>query len=110
MSTAMMSAPSSASRTAWLRPWPRAAPVMKATLPCTRPMDAPLQKSDQSVHHLYKVNSTLMLILGKPLFRTLEGDADASDAHRREARRGRADVPVGQPRHRPGDRPRTGRV
>src|SRR5215467_6316512 len=38
MSTAMMSAPSSASRTAWLLPWPRAAPVMKATLPETRPV------------------------------------------------------------------------
>ena len=38
MSTAMMSAPSSASRTAWLRPCPRAAPVMKATLPSTRPV------------------------------------------------------------------------
>src|ERR1700677_126174 len=37
MSTAMMSAPSSARRTAWLRPWPRAAPVTKATLPSTRP-------------------------------------------------------------------------
>src|SRR6266446_5956788 len=37
-STAMMSAPSSASRMAWLRPWPRAAPVMNATLPSTRPM------------------------------------------------------------------------
>src|ERR1700727_3704034 len=36
-STAMMSAPSWASRMAWLRPWPRAAPVMKATLPATRP-------------------------------------------------------------------------
>jgi hypothetical protein len=24
--------------TAWLRPWPRAAPVMKATLPSTRPV------------------------------------------------------------------------
>jgi hypothetical protein len=23
---------------AWLRPWPRAAPVMKATLPSTRPV------------------------------------------------------------------------
>src|SRR5882757_889139 len=33
----MMSAPSWASRIAWLRPWPRAAPVMKATLPATRP-------------------------------------------------------------------------
>src|ERR1700760_3239521 len=33
----MMSAPSSASRIAWLRPWPRAAPVTKATLPSTRP-------------------------------------------------------------------------
>src|ERR1700733_1625135 len=32
-STAMMLAPSCASRMAWLRPWPRAAPVMKATLP-----------------------------------------------------------------------------
>src|SRR5580700_277788 len=37
MSTAMMSAPSSASRTAWLRPCPRAAPVMNATLPATLP-------------------------------------------------------------------------
>src|ERR1700735_1039921 len=37
MSTAMMSAPSSASRIAWLRPWPWPAPVMKATLPATRP-------------------------------------------------------------------------
>src|SRR3954452_686918 len=37
MSTAMMSAPSWASRIAWLRPWPRAAPVMKATLPSMRP-------------------------------------------------------------------------
>src|SRR5215208_913316 len=36
-STAMMSAPSSANRTAWLRPWPRAAPVTNATFPCTRP-------------------------------------------------------------------------
>src|SRR6266481_4969543 len=33
----MMSAPSDASVTAWLRPWPRAAPVMNATLPSTRP-------------------------------------------------------------------------
>ena len=42
-STAMMSAPSSASRIAWLRPCPRAAPVMKATLPATRPgMETPL--------------------------------------------------------------------
>src|SRR5947209_20595434 len=37
MSTAMMSAPSCASRTAWLRPCPRAAPVTKATLPSMRP-------------------------------------------------------------------------
>src|SRR5258705_1666029 len=36
-STAMTSAPSWASRTACDRPWPRAAPVMKATLPATRP-------------------------------------------------------------------------
>ena len=33
-----MSAPSWASRTACARPWPRAAPVMKATLPSTRPV------------------------------------------------------------------------
>src|SRR6266487_3589942 len=37
MSTAMMSAPSCASRTACDRPWPRAAPVMKATLPSSFP-------------------------------------------------------------------------
>ena len=36
-STPMMSAPSRARRTAWLRPWPRAAPVISATLPATRP-------------------------------------------------------------------------
>src|ERR1700679_1987552 len=37
MSTAMMSAPSCASLIAWERPWLRAAPVMNATLPATRP-------------------------------------------------------------------------
>jgi len=36
-STPMMSAPSSANRIAWLRPCPRATPVMKATLPSSRP-------------------------------------------------------------------------
>src|ERR1700730_10951101 len=40
-STPMMSAPSSARRTAWLRPCPRAIPVMKATLPATRPAMVP---------------------------------------------------------------------
>src|ERR1700712_4738155 len=38
MSTAMTSAPSAAIRTACARPWPRAAPVMKATLPSSRPV------------------------------------------------------------------------
>src|SRR6201993_5027009 len=38
MSTAMMSAPSAAMRTACARPWPRAAPVMNATLPVSRPL------------------------------------------------------------------------
>ena len=42
MSTAMMSAPSWASRIAWLRPCPRAAPVTNATLPSTRPIVSPL--------------------------------------------------------------------
>src|SRR5271165_6672707 len=40
MSNAMISAPSWANRTAWLRPWPRAAPLMNATLPSTRPVIA----------------------------------------------------------------------
>src|SRR3954451_24429505 len=40
MSIAMMSAPSSASRIACARPWPRAAPVMKATRPSRLPFDA----------------------------------------------------------------------
>src|ERR1700759_4959766 len=45
MSTAMMSAPSRAMRTACARPWPRAAPVMNATLPVSRPlMCAPYRK------------------------------------------------------------------
>src|SRR5438105_1281410 len=34
----MMSAPSRASRRACERPWPRATPVMNATLPCRMPM------------------------------------------------------------------------
>src|SRR5262252_8280875 len=38
MSTAMMSAPSCASLTAWLRPCPRAAPVMNATRPSSLPI------------------------------------------------------------------------
>src|ERR1700744_6484660 len=38
MSNAMMSAPSWANLTAWLRPWPRAAPLMNATFPSTRPV------------------------------------------------------------------------
>src|SRR4051795_11972753 len=37
----MMSAPRSASRSAWLRPWPRAAPVMNATLPSKLPIVSP---------------------------------------------------------------------
>src|SRR5580700_3663083 len=36
-STAITSAPSLARASAWLRPWPRAAPVMRATFPATRP-------------------------------------------------------------------------
>src|SRR5260370_2600815 len=40
-STPMMSAPPSARRTAWPRPCPRAMPVMKATLPATRPAMVP---------------------------------------------------------------------
>ena len=36
MSTRMRSAPSSASRSAWLRPKPRAAPVIRMRLPATR--------------------------------------------------------------------------
>src|SRR5580704_3987172 len=45
ISTAIMSAPSSARRKAWLRPWPRAAPVMKATLPVIRLMWSPLMSA-----------------------------------------------------------------
>src|SRR5258707_14267333 len=37
-STAMMSAPSSARRVAWLLPCPRAAPVMNATFPSSFPI------------------------------------------------------------------------
>src|SRR5690348_166130 len=48
-STAMMSAPSSASRIAWLRPWPRAAPVTNATLPSTRPIASPSLRREAGV-------------------------------------------------------------
>src|SRR4051812_7473108 len=41
-STATTSAPSSANRIACARPWPRAAPVMNATLPSSLPMRASL--------------------------------------------------------------------
>jgi len=41
MSTAMMSAPSSASRIAWLRPCPRAAPVMNGDLALELPCHFP---------------------------------------------------------------------
>src|SRR6266436_4028573 len=41
MSTAIMSAPSSAMRTACARPWPGAAPVMNAILPSRRLLMAP---------------------------------------------------------------------
>src|SRR5271156_3566736 len=44
MSTAMMSAPCSASATAWLRPWPRAAPVMTATVLSSSPMTGNVQR------------------------------------------------------------------
>jgi hypothetical protein len=49
MSTAMMSAPSSASLTAWLRPRPRAAPVMKATFPSSLPISRFLRFVDRPV-------------------------------------------------------------
>src|ERR1700733_6187858 len=49
ISSAMMSAPSAASRTACARPWPRAAPVMKATLPFKFPTGlAPLVSVDNA--------------------------------------------------------------
>ena len=50
MSMAMMSAPSCAIRMACARPWPRAAPVMKATCPSSLPMICPLACSDPSDH------------------------------------------------------------
>src|ERR1700730_5871412 len=43
----MMSAPSWASRIACERPWPRAAPVMKATLPATCPSLSRVVLSDR---------------------------------------------------------------
>src|ERR1700744_2348228 len=56
ISSATMSAPSPARRTAWARPCPRAAPVMKATLPFRFPTDsAPLV----SVGNAAGVNSCL---------------------------------------------------
>src|SRR2546421_2565661 len=53
MSTAMMSAPSRARRTAWALPWPRAAPVMKATRPSSDPISGvlPLLGRHATVDH-----------------------------------------------------------
>src|SRR5580700_651737 len=42
-SSAMMSAPSRARASAWLRPWPRAAPVTTATWPASNPLIGQLQ-------------------------------------------------------------------
>src|ERR1700712_4636656 len=54
MSTPMTSAPSSASRIAWLRPCPRAAPVMSATLPATRvPTDNSSSDRWRSAHRAF---------------------------------------------------------
>src|SRR5689334_12014047 len=50
MSTAMMSAPSRARRSACARPCPRAAPVISATLPSRLPMPAPSVHETRVVH------------------------------------------------------------
>src|ERR1700742_32823 len=61
MSTATMSAPSRAIRTACARPWPRAAPVMNATLSVNRPvMCAPYRKG-----HCNGNDNTSLLALGR---------------------------------------------
>src|SRR6185437_4936498 len=49
MSTPMMSAPASANRTAWLRPCPRPAPVMNATLPFRTPIASARSHADRQV-------------------------------------------------------------
>src|SRR3954447_1611561 len=62
MSIAMMSAPSSARRTAWLRPWPRAAPVMNAILPSSFPTDLALLELMSLPWHQIRI-SAMMLIM-----------------------------------------------
>src|SRR5487761_11041 len=69
-STAMMSAPSRARTSAWLRPWPRAAPVMRATFPATRPdMNGLLRPCGRVLHNV------IMLTV---LYNTVCAKVDAS--------------------------------
>src|SRR3954464_9803383 len=91
MSTAMMSAPSCARRTAWARPCPRAAPVMNATLPSTRPVISNLNSSlaegislDRGGHRILPTDSRcrgecrvghVHIPLGEPLQDLLQRDA-----------------------------------
>src|SRR6476659_1426891 len=82
MSTAMMSAPSCAIRTAWARPWPRAAPVMKATLPSTRPV-------------ISNLNSSLAERIS--LDRGGHGIPAADSRCRGECRVGHVHIPLGEP-------------
>src|SRR3954452_21438604 len=62
----MMSAPSSASRMAWLRPCPRAAPVMNATLPSTRPMVSSFARWMWRPPHVMALGATRGRAPGEP--------------------------------------------
>src|SRR5271154_3101394 len=89
----MMSAPSSASRMAWLRPWPRPAPVMNATLPSTRPMKTSLLVREAGVDGKRDAGDVPGLVGDQPEDRV--GDVYRLDhAHRQRVRHRLAEARV----------------
>src|SRR5260370_35774393 len=102
----MMSAPSRASVIAWLRHWPRAATVMKATLPSTRPV---IVLSSLSLC-VCCVQHVVLVLAG---FRTKAcervGVAGPGGRCRRAWRAGGGRAGADDHRHRPGPRGTAGR-
>src|ERR1700728_287763 len=83
MSTAMMSAPSCAMRMAWARPCPRAAPVMNATLPSSRPAICPPCCTSSPLCRCVGVSETAAVGRGHLVAAGGVADEDVHAAHRR---------------------------
>src|ERR1700689_4549575 len=90
----MMSAPSCASLIAWERPWLRAAPVMKATLPATRPaMIPPLPDRVAGVNGELEAGDVPGLVGGEEEHGVADGDG-LDDLDRERVHEDRAELRV----------------